>query len=106
MAFGSRKLLQVQKNIYIDCLVGANKLLLDIELIEDVLSDVDNNRSGCDILLSLILKNENNEKKQFAYLIYSQKINNGYYMTENDYKILKQLGKPCEKIANYFITFL
>ena len=94
-----------KKNIYIDCLVGANKLLLDIELIEDVLSDVDNNRSGCDILLSLILKNENNEKKQFAYLIYSQKINNGYYMTENDYKILKQLGKPCEKIANYFITF-
>lgn len=93
------------RNIYIDCLEGTNKLLLDIELIEDVLSDFDSNRNGCDILLSLILKNKNSRKKQFAYLIYLQKINNGYYMTENDYKTLKRLGKPCEKIANYFITF-
>ena len=94
-----------RRNIYVDCLEGTNKLLLDIELIEDVLRDVDNNRSGCDILLSLILKNKNSKKRQFAYLVYYQKINSGYQMKENDYKILKQLGKPSEKIANYFITF-
>lgn len=93
------------RNIYVDCLEGTSKLLLDIQLIEDVLNDVDNNRNGCDILLSLILKNKDITKRQFAYLVYSQKINSDYYMTKNDYTILKQLGKPCEKIANYFITF-
>lgn len=90
--------------IFIDCLVGANKLLLTIELIEEVLCDLESNESSYDNLLKLVLK-ESDERKQFAYIIYIQKINSGYIMKAKDYVILKGLGKPPQKIVNYFITF-
>ena len=90
--------------IYIDCLTGANKLLLSIELIEEVLYDIENDKSPYDTLLKLILA-EKNERKQFAYILYIQKISNGYVMKQKDYEILKELGKPSQKIVNYFIPF-
>lgn len=90
--------------IFIECLVGANKLLLTIELIEEVLCDLESDESSYDTLLKLVLK-EKGERKQFAYILYIQKINNGYIMKAKDYVILKGLGKPSQKIVNYFITF-
>ena len=90
--------------IFIECLVGANKLLLTIELIEEVLCDLESDESSYDTLLKLVLK-EKGERKQFAYILYIQKINNGYIMKAKDYVILKGLGKPSQKIVNYFIPF-
>ena len=90
--------------IFIECLVGANKLLLTIELIEEVLCDLESDESSYDTLLKLVLK-EKGERKQFAYILYIQKINNGYVMKAKDYAILKGLGRPSQKIVNYFIPF-
>ena len=90
--------------IFVECLVGVNKLLLTIELIEEVLCDLESDESSYDTLLKLVLK-EKGERKQFAYILYIQKINNGYIMKAKDYEILKGLGKPSQKIVNYFISF-
>lgn len=90
--------------IFVDCLVGTNKLLLTIELIEEVLCDLESDENSYDKLLKLILK-ETGERKQFAYILYIQKINSGYIMKSNDYAVLKSLGKPSQKIVNYFIPF-
>ena len=92
------------KRVFIECLVGANKLLLTIELIEEVLCDLENDKNSCDTLLNLVLS-EKGERKQFAYILYIQKITSGYVMKAKDYAILKGLGKPSQKIVNYFIPF-
>ena len=101
--FGGKKARKGNR-IFIECLVGANKLLLTIELIEEVLCDLESDESSYDTLLKLVLK-EKGERKQFAYILYIQKINNGYIMKAKDYVILKGLGKPSQKIVNYFIPF-
>ena len=44
--------------IFIECLVGANKLLLTIELIEEVLCDLESDESSYDTLLKLVNKSQ------------------------------------------------
>lgn len=92
------------KKIYVDCLMGCSKLRVSLELIEEVLRNIENDENILDTFLKIILE-EKGEKRQFAYLVYIQKIENGYMMTDKDYKLIRELGKPTEKIINYFIPF-
>ena len=83
-------------NIYIDILNKCKKLMLALNLIND---SFNNDKKLFSIL------NNSQEGKEYLYLYYLNKIQNGEFLTDKDYNIIKDLPEPSDKIKNYFISF-
>lgn len=81
--------------LYIKLLTNSNKLLLAINLIEESIV------GNCTLFTIL----NNNGGKQFLFLYFLNKLENGSKMTDAEYRLVSQLEEPNEKIKNYFISF-
>lgn len=93
----------VKSNVYVECLQGASKLLLVLELIEDALGTIEQDKDIFNMLIGMMKKTK--EGEQYIYLIYLQKMRAGYTLTEKELQLIHKLPEPDTKIRNYFIPF-
>lgn len=91
-----------RNDTYVECLKRSNKLLLAIQLIEESLTNKIEFNSF-DTLINILKKDKNNGY-QYIYIVYLQKIQCGYQLTNSDYDIVRKLSTPSDKVKNYFIS--
>lgn len=91
-----------EKDVYRNCLRGTRKLLITIELLENVLTS-SANKDKYEALIKLC--DGRPDTKQYIYLIFLQKIRDDQLLSPKDFKLLKRLSEPDDDIKKYFLSF-